>query len=42
MLPGLRRRSALDLVAQAWQVMETIRPKYSCRTCNNHPGAGTR
>ncbi|MER9345372.1 transposase [Mesorhizobium sp. M0601] len=24
----------LDLVAQAWQVMETIRPKYSCRTCD--------
>ncbi|RWM26324.1 MAG: hypothetical protein EOR74_15185 [Mesorhizobium sp.] len=24
----------LDLVAQAWQVMETVRPKYSCRTCD--------
>nr|WP_287347189.1 transposase [Mesorhizobium sp.] len=24
----------LDLVAQAWQVIETIRPKYSCRTCD--------
>lgn len=24
----------LDLMAQAWQVMETIRPKYSCRTCD--------
>ncbi len=24
----------LDLVAQAWQVMVTIRPKYSCRTCD--------
>ncbi|RUW72797.1 hypothetical protein EOA28_19815 [Mesorhizobium sp. M2A.F.Ca.ET.067.02.1.1] len=24
----------LDLVAQAWQVIETVRPKYSCRTCD--------
>lgn len=24
----------LDLVAQAWQVIETIRPKYSCQTCD--------
>ncbi|MER8594300.1 IS66 family transposase [Mesorhizobium sp. M1182] len=24
----------LDLVAQAWQVMETVRPKFSCRTCD--------
>lgn len=23
----------LDLVAQAWQVLQTIRPKYSCRAC---------
>ncbi|TIN32415.1 MAG: IS66 family transposase [Mesorhizobium sp.] len=23
-----------DLVAYAWQVIETIRPKYSCRTCD--------
>ncbi|MDX8516590.1 transposase, partial [Mesorhizobium sp. VK23E] len=24
----------LDLVVQAWQVIETVRPKYSCRTCD--------
>lgn len=23
----------LDLVAQAWQVLQTVRPKYSCRAC---------
>lgn len=23
----------LDLVAQAWQVLQTVRPKYSCRVC---------
>ncbi|TIV50011.1 IS66 family transposase zinc-finger binding domain-containing protein, partial [Mesorhizobium sp.] len=24
----------LDLVVQAWQVIETVRPKYSCRACD--------
>jgi len=31
---GQDSEEMLDLVAQAWQVMETIRPKYSCRTCD--------
>lgn len=31
---GQDSEEMLDLVAQAWQVMETVRPKYSCRTCD--------
>ncbi|WP_292498598.1 IS66 family transposase zinc-finger binding domain-containing protein [Mesorhizobium sp.] len=31
---GEDREEMLDLVAQAWQVIETVRPKYSCRTCD--------
>ncbi|WP_143749254.1 IS66 family transposase zinc-finger binding domain-containing protein [Mesorhizobium sp. WSM3882] len=31
---GEDHEEMLDLVAQAWQVMETVRPKYSCRTCD--------
>lgn len=31
---GKDSEEMLDLVAQAWQVLETVRPKYSCRTCD--------
>nr|WP_245433232.1 IS66 family transposase zinc-finger binding domain-containing protein [Mesorhizobium sp. WSM3866] len=31
---GADHEEMLDLVAQAWQVIETVRPKYSCRTCD--------
>ncbi|WP_245466685.1 MULTISPECIES: IS66 family transposase zinc-finger binding domain-containing protein [unclassified Mesorhizobium] len=31
---GEDHEEMLDLVAQAWQVIETVRTKYSCRTCD--------
>jgi len=33
-LVGEDNDEMLDLVSQVWEVLQTIRPKYSCRTCD--------